>query len=181
MKHIWTVKYSGKLDILIFSFTVIILFYTYFLYKNYRHEDFKFSEYFLLMQLIFLPITIALIMTPFSLLRKKKMIKSITIDEVNNNICFTFFKNQNPYVLTFEKISYQLIERNFFSVLVFYEKRIATRGHILFFELYGLFSMRISASWKTKQLKEISTMLQKLKIEEHLPVKQKNIIDYIFK
>ncbi len=181
MRHTWTVKYSGKFDILIFSFTAILLFYIYFVFTTYKNEDVNFREAFLLLPLVLLPITISLIITPFSLLRKKKMIKTLTIDDESHNIYFTFFKNQKPYILTFNDASYQKIERKFFSVLVFYEKRKATRGHILYFELYSLFSMQISTSWKTKQIKEISSMLQKLNIEEYLPVKQKNIIDYIFK
>jgi len=181
MKNSWTVKYSGKLDILIFSFAAILLMYTFFIIKYYRREVGDFIEYFLLMPLLLLPITIALIITPFSMVRKKRMVKTIIIDEDNSNINFTFFNKKNPYKLEFNNIAYQKIEKRLFTILVFYEKKIATRGHILYFELHSLFSLYISTSWKREQIYEITKRLKELNIEEHEPIKQKPIIDYIFK
>jgi hypothetical protein len=181
MINSWTVKKSGKLDILIFSFSAILLVCTYIFFRYFYRIGENFIEYFLMIQLILLPFTIAIIITPFSMLRKKKMVRSVTIDDEESKIEFTFFNKRNPHNVEFNEIAYQIIERKLFIIIVFYEKKIATRGHILYFEMHSLFSDNISTSWRKNQIFEMTRRLKELKIEEYNPIKQKQIIDYILK
>lgn len=180
MKYSWAVKHAGKIDILIFSFIAILIAYTCFIFKYYYRSEVKLIDAFIYLPLILLPVTITLIITPFSLLRKKRMIRAITIDEEKNNIEFTILRKHDPYILDLDIVAYQIIERDLYSILVFYEKTIATRGHILYFKKFSIFSLFISTSWKRRQVSEITKQLRDLNIEYHVPIKQNTIIDNLF-
>jgi hypothetical protein len=181
MKNCWTVKHSGKLDILIFSFVTILLTYAFYIYKIYGSKDEDLFLSFIVLPLILLPVTIAVIWTPFSMLRRKRRVKSLIIEEESKNIGFTFFNNRMTYKLEFDKIAFQKIERKYFTILVVYEKKVATRGHVLYFQLLSLFALVISTSWKKNQILEIAERLKGLNVEEHEPKKPLTIIDYIYK
>lgn len=179
MKNSWKVKYSGKVDILLFSYIVIFLVFAYFILRGTLKEGGDFMENVGLSALIIFPIIFAATTVPLSMLRKKLIPKSIVIDMPSNNVNITFFSNHRPYQIAFEDLSYHKIETTYFTVLVFNNKEIATRGHTLHFELFSIIALHISTSWKKKQVYEIVNRFKELNIDEYTPSKPKPIVDYL--
>lgn len=178
MKHKWNVKYNGKLDILIFSYLVILLAYLVFTLRVTSKDGSDFFEEVWTGLLLFFPFVLAAIIAPISTF-KKVIPKSIEIDLDKNAVEFVFFKKIDSIQIDFEDLSYQKIEKIFFTILVFYQKKIATRGHTLHVELFSIIAPDVSTSWKKKQANEIFDKLKESNIEEHLPLKSKPIIDYL--
>ena len=151
----WKVKYSGKLDIQIFSYTVIILAYLLLILRATEKEGGDLFENLWMGLIILFPFLVAAISVPASMLKNKLIPKSIEIDPGKQIIDFTFFKNHSPLQVELKDLSYQEIESTFITILVFYKTEIATRGHLLHVELFNIISLDISTSWKKRQVYEI--------------------------
>lgn len=179
MKDTWKVKYSGKLDLYIFSFTSVLLGYICFIIKKGYISEGDLIEA-LLSTLVFLfPIVIGIIWVVSSMLRKKLVPKVINVDSDSKCINITYFKTTEPQQIDLNELSFNKIEYGHITILVLYKKGVATLGHTLHFELFSMVALPITISWKKKQVYEIVNKLKYLNVEEHIPLKQKSIIDYI--
>ncbi len=184
MKYSFSVKHSGKFYILVFLYCAVILVFVGYLFYSalkYGGDILYIIDGLWQLPFIAFPITLAVIIVPLTMLRKKKIPKSIEIDTVNSIINITYFNKFNPYKSELKEISYQIISSIFYTILILNHKEVATRGHILHFELFSLISFDISASWRKKQVYEIINVLKELNIEECQSTEQKSIVTYLLK
>jgi hypothetical protein len=179
MTNIWKVKYSGKLDILLVSNFVIIVVYFLFVLRGAEGEGEDYTLSLIFGIVLFFLFWISAISVPFTLLRSKVFPKTLEIDKESNLITITYFKKISPTQLKFEDASYQIIENDYFTILVLYKKQIATRGHTLNLELFSLVSSYATTSWKKKQVYEIVNEFKKLNLQKYVPEKHKPFIDYL--
>ena len=179
MKQTWSVRYNGKLDILIVIYMFLFLGYAAIILKITLKEGGDFLQNLWMGLWLFFPILIAAIIVPLTMLRKKVIPESIEIDLENKVLQVQFFKNSEALQVEIEALSCQKIEHTFFTILVFYEKRIATRGHTIHVELLSILAPNISTSWKRQQAYEIFNKLKSSNIEMHTPIKSKPLLDYI--
>lgn len=179
MKQTWKVKYNGKLDILIAIYAAIMLVYMFIILRGTLREGGDFFENLWMGFWIFGLFVIAAIIVPITMLRKKVIPNYIAIDPDKQLVEMQFFKNRKALQIDIEALSCQKIERSFFTILVFYEKRIATRGHTIHVELLSIIAPSISTSWTRKKAYEILNKLKAFNIEMHVPAKSKPILDYL--
>jgi len=116
--------------------------------------------------LIFFPIVIAALILPTKWILKKKIARQISVDVENNLLTVDYFKNRS-FSNRLDLTAYELSNHSFYSVLIFYDKFKATRGHWVYKQVLSVVALELSISWKIRTLKQIANHLNKIGIETH--------------
>ena len=177
----WSVKYNGKLDLVIFCIVAAFAMWALFASQSIKAGNNDKLDTILWGPLLMFPITAALIWVVVSMARKKKVPRTMEIDPEKRIMDFTFFneKKHTPFGLELDEVAYDRIEQSFFTILVMYHKTTATRGHTLYLPMFSIVSFSFSTSWNNRKTYAIINALKELEVESHQPLKRKSIVDYI--
>ncbi|MGB0430960.1 MAG: hypothetical protein ACPGLV_10845 [Bacteroidia bacterium] len=175
MNKQWRVNLSGKIELVLFVYAAMIialaieLIWDLFDLGEMTSEDF----------IILAPALVIVVFFPIFFARKKKVPKSITVDDEQLKVVYFRSKHENVS-LNLNDISYFTIKKSIFTILIISEKAIATRGHTNHFEVFNIFGLPVSTSWTQKHLGQIEEAFAKAGVEYHKPLNEKNLVDYIF-
>ncbi len=118
---------------------------------------------------ILFPLILPVLLLPSWWILRKKVPISVTVEVDSLKLNYT---KSNIKKLHKSKTAYSIHHHKFHSVIVFYSKIKATRGHLLYKNLTDVVATEIPGSWNPKNLKGIESDLiengfEKREIEDH--------------
>lgn len=175
MIHEWQVKRTGKVLFLFYYYSIVFFMYLLFSIRATIKYGGTIKENLLEGLLLFsLFLLVALTTLPVWILRKK-VPKYISIDRISNK--FTIKRKKHSATFSLDDLAYEIKRKSFYSVLIFYRKYKATRGHLIYNKTISIVAPVISNSWKVKTLDEIVVQLKKTNIEIHTKKNNLNFLD----
>ncbi len=135
----WTVRFSGKLQILMMYYVVVIIIYLIFILRVSRREEMDFKTI-VTIPLFMFPISIPVVLLPVFWLRKKKIPRSITLNNEQKELILEYGRNKTT-TLEPDDVAYMLQDEGSYCVVVF-KRSLPPPGDIQFTRNIPVLSVR---------------------------------------
>ena len=159
----WKVRFSGRLERMLIFYIALLMLVLWQFPGVIAEVD---SENFVIALFIVLFFGWPFITVTANKLIKSKIAREIQLDMTNNN-CQLVFSKKNVMDIPFDQLAYAVVgnHKSHFALTI-YKTYIGSRGQTVFTKATEIIGLRVTFSWKVRQITEIANELEILNIEK---------------